>query len=144
MADDEYSGEIFSEDDELADLRRKKLENYEKRLFQKENTGVTAVNDISFPEFVKVSRNAVVDVWAEWCGPCRRVAPVIEELSEEFTGQVSFAKCNSDESPGVSGRFMITAIPTLLFFSGGQLCDRLTGAYPKENIRQRIISAFQL
>jgi len=142
FADDAEDTNIL--DDELSQLRKQRLLDIEKRLMKDEDWSVTSINDLTFREFVKINKHVVVDMWAEWCGPCRRVAPVIEELSEEFCGQVSFAKCNTDESPSITNELMITAIPTLLFFSGGEICDRLAGAYPKENLKARIISAFQL
>ncbi|MDD3406836.1 MAG: thioredoxin [Methanomicrobium sp.] len=120
------------------------MEEMGKRFSGMKNDEVISVNDMTFDNLVKKSRYLVADMWAEWCGPCRRVAPVIEELSSEFSGVVSFAKCNTDESPEISSRYMITAIPTLLFFSGGEICERITGAYPKESIKSRIISAFSL
>ncbi|MDD4300721.1 MAG: thioredoxin [Methanomicrobium sp.] len=144
MADNEYSEDDSFVDDEISALRRKRLQEMERDVFKKEVCGVTPLSEFTFYEFTKSHRYAVVDMWAEWCGPCRRVAPVIEELSEEFAGQVAFAKCNTDECPRISNQFMITAIPTLLFFSGGEICERLTGAYPKESLKNRIVSVFQL
>ena len=71
----------------------------------------------------------VIDFWAEWCGPCRMVAPVIEELSREYSGQVTFAKCNTDENPGIAGGFGISAIPTIILFRDGNAADIVVGAY---------------
>jgi thioredoxin 1 len=85
-------------------------------------------------------RNGVtlVDFWAEWCGPCRRIAPIVEQLAGEYEGRASIAKLNVDENPNVPGRFMIRGIPTLLLFKNGQLADTLVGLAPKEDIARMI------
>jgi thioredoxin 1 len=80
----------------------------------------------------------LVDFWAEWCGPCRRIAPIVEELAGTYDGRASVAKMNVDENPGVPGRFMIRGIPTLLLFKDGQLADTLVGLAPKEDIARMI------
>ncbi|MDE2490659.1 MAG: thioredoxin [Elusimicrobia bacterium] len=80
----------------------------------------------------------VVDFWAPWCGPCRMLAPVVEELAEEYAGRVKVAKMNTDENPGVATALGISAIPTLLFFKDGKLVDRAMGAAPKAALKRRI------
>ena len=80
----------------------------------------------------------LVDFWAEWCGPCRRIAPIVEELAGTYDGRASVAKMNVDENPSVPGRFMIRGIPTLLLFKDGQLADTLVGLVPKEDIARMI------
>ena len=86
--------------------------------------------------FDEETRNGVVlvDFWAEWCGPCRRLAPTVEALAGEFAGRAIVAKLNVDENPNVPGRFMIRGIPTLLLFKDGQLAETLVGLRPKEDI----------
>ena len=86
--------------------------------------------------FDEETRNGVVlvDFWAEWCGPCRRLAPTVEALAGEFDGRAVVAKLNVDENPSVPGRFMIRGIPTLLLFKNGQLAETLVGLRPKEDI----------
>ena len=86
--------------------------------------------------FDQETKNGVVlvDFWAEWCGPCRRLAPTVEALAGEFDGRVTVAKLNVDENPGVPGRFMIRGIPTLLIFKNGQLAETLVGLAQKEDI----------
>jgi thioredoxin 1 len=86
----------------------------------------------------------VVDLWAPWCGPCRMVAPVIEELSAEFAGKISFGKLNTDENQRLAMTYGITAIPTILLFARGQLVEKVVGAYPKQLLRDRILRAFGL
>ncbi len=80
----------------------------------------------------------LVDFWAEWCGPCRRIAPIVEELAGTYDGRASVAKMNVDENPNVPSRFMIRGIPTLLLFKDGQLADTLVGLAPKEDIARMI------
>jgi thioredoxin 1 len=80
----------------------------------------------------------VVDFWAPWCGPCRIVGPVIEELAEEMAGEVSFSKVNVDESPEIAQRYQIRSIPTIGFFMGGEPVGAVVGAYPKAALKQVI------
>jgi thioredoxin 1 len=80
----------------------------------------------------------LVDFWAEWCGPCRRLAPAVDALATEFEGRATVAKLNVDENPNVPGRFMIRGIPTLLLFKNGQLAETLVGLAPKEDIARMI------
>ena len=79
-----------------------------------------------------------VDFWAEWCGPCRRIAPIVEQLAGEYEGRAAIGKLNVDENPNIPGRFMIRGIPTLLLFKDGQLADTLVGLAPKEDIARMI------
>jgi thioredoxin len=80
----------------------------------------------------------VVDVWAEWCGPCRMIAPVIDELAASMAGRVRFAKLNIDENPATAGRFGVRSIPTLLVFKDGHEVDRIVGVQPKTEIARRL------
>jgi thioredoxin 1 len=80
----------------------------------------------------------LVDFWAEWCGPCRRIAPIVEQLAGEYEGRATIAKLNVDENPNIPGRFMIRGIPTLLLFKNGQLAETLVGLAPKEDIVRMI------
>jgi len=100
------------------------------------------LGDDSFDEALKRYPLVVVDFWAEWCGPCRMVAPAIEELASAMAGRVTFGKCNTDHNPRLAARFGISAIPTLLLFREGAFVDRVIGAYPKEAILARVLRAF--
>jgi thioredoxin 1 len=80
----------------------------------------------------------LVDFWAEWCGPCRRLAPTVDALASEFDGRATVAKMNVDENPNVPGRYAIRGIPTLLLFKGGQLAETIVGLAPKEDIARMI------
>ena len=86
---------------------------------------------------------AIVDFWAEWCGPCRLIAPVLEEVAEASQGQVVLMKVNVDESPGLAARYGIRSIPTMLFVRDGEVVDRVVGAVPKAVLQQHIERASQ-
>ncbi|MBI4056244.1 MAG: thioredoxin [Elusimicrobia bacterium] len=97
------------------------------------------LTDASFDKDVLQSNQPVlVDFWAPWCGPCRMLSPVVEELAKEYTGKVMVAKLNTDEHPNTATRFKITAIPTLLFFKGGKVVEHLVGVYSKAEIKKRL------
>jgi thioredoxin 1 len=97
-----------------------------------------AITDASFDAEVLNGPNpVVVDFWAEWCAPCRMVAPVLEELAVEYGGKVKVAKLNIDDNPSTSAKFGIRSIPTLLFFKGGRLVDQYVGAASKNELKKR-------
>ena len=132
-------------DDELALLlekRRKELE--EKMRHEKKTPKVENIDEMHFQQFIKTHPYVIVDFWAEWCGPCRRIAPIMDELSMEFSEKVAFAKCNTDDNRSLAMQFNIDAIPAMMLFSNGQLVDRIIGAYPKEAIREKIVRKFRL
>ncbi len=96
------------------------------------------LSDASFSSEISKYPLMVVDFWAAWCGPCRMVAPIIEQLAKEYAGRVAFGKLNVDENPLTSGEFEVQSIPTLLIFRNGEAVDGIVGAVPKYQIETRI------
>jgi len=102
----------------------------------------TAVSDASFDQDVKKADLPVlVDFWAEWCGPCRTVGPILEELSEEFAGQLKVVKLDVESNPGIAQAYNIRGIPALLLFKNGEVAGQQIGALPKQQLRAWISGA---
>ena len=103
---------------------------------------VIAVSDSDFEAKVEKSElPCLVDFWAPWCGPCKAIGPVIDELADEFAGKVQVAKMNVDDSPSTPGKFGIKAIPTLILFKNGEAVDRITGAVGKGQLKELMSKA---
>ncbi|MBR3029795.1 MAG: thioredoxin [Bacteroidales bacterium] len=98
------------------------------------------ISDSNFEAILGEGLPVMVDFWAPWCGPCRRVSPIVEELAAEYEGKVKICKCNVDENDGIPMKYSIRNIPTLLFFKNGELVDRLVGAVPKQEIEDKLKS----
>ena len=97
------------------------------------------LTDANFQEKVLDSdKLTMIDFWAEWCGPCRAIGPVVEELSKEYDGTVNVGKVNVDENPQLSVKYGITSIPAILFVKGGEVVDKLVGSQPKGNSVKKI------
>ncbi|MEM2248823.1 MAG: thioredoxin [Candidatus Bathyarchaeia archaeon] len=131
---------VLDEDEELERIRRRKMED----LLRRRNTASEPISepievtDSNFHEVVRSSRLVVIDCWAQWCAPCRMMAPIIDELAKEYAGKILFGKLNVDENPEVPGQYQIMSIPTFLVFKDGVLVDRIVGAMPKKILEQRI------
>jgi thioredoxin len=101
--------------------------------------GPVQVTDQTFGTEVEQSATPVLlDLWADWCGPCHMLAPTVDQLSSEMAGRVKVAKINIDENPGTADRFDVRSIPTLLVLKGGKVVDRLVGVQPKQEIVRRL------
>ncbi|HWO94302.1 MAG TPA: thioredoxin [Dehalococcoidia bacterium] len=102
----------------------------------------TDVTDSDFDTAVlKAERPVLVDFWAPWCGPCRMVAPIVEELADEYEGKVEFRKLNTDDNPATAGRYGIRSIPTLLVFKDGEPVGQIVGFRPKSDLKKRLDAA---
>ena len=130
--------------DELDEIRKKKME---KMMSEQNKPSMPKVEYSSKPVIVTDSTLdaalnqyplLIVDCWAEWCGPCRMIGPIIEDLAKELSGRAVFGKMNVDENMQTSNKYRISAIPTLLVFKDGKLLDKLVGAYPKATLAGKI------
>ena len=127
------------DDPELAAIRAKKLDRLLSAASAPNFTASTwsgpiALSDATFPAEVRKPGAILVDFWAEWCGPCHRVAPVLEEVARARADRLRLGKMNVDENPATPSRFGITSIPTMLLFKDGKLVDGIVGAVPKAEI----------
>jgi len=134
----------MEEDEELGRIRDRMLKDMMKKTETKpESESLLAdkpieVNDSSFSDAIRKEGLVVVDCWAAWCGPCRMVGPMIEELAKEYAGKILFGKLNVDKNQKVPLEYQIMSIPTILVFKDGKLVDRIVGAMPKKILEQRI------
>ncbi len=96
------------------------------------------ITDTNLQEVLTSSKVALIDFWAVWCGPCRMLSPIVDEIAEEYAGKITVAKCNVDDAEDVAAQFGIRSIPTLLFFKDGVLADKTVGAVPKAEIADKI------
>lgn len=103
--------------------------------------GAMQVNTANWDsEVLQANELVMVDFWAVWCGPCKMIAPTVEELAKEYAGRVKVCKLDTDESPEVAGRYKIMGIPTIMFFKQGQKVDQVVGAVPKTQLKSKIDS----
>jgi thioredoxin 1 len=130
--------------DELEDIRKRKMEKIMSEMNKPPTPSVelpskpVVVTDATIDSAVSQYPLFILDCWAEWCGPCRMIGPVIEELAAEMKGRVVFGKLNVDDNMQTANKHRISAIPTLMVFKDGKLIDKLVGAYPKANLIAKI------
>ncbi|MBS9522577.1 thioredoxin [Litoribacter ruber] len=96
------------------------------------------ITDANFEEVIKSEQPILVDFWAEWCGPCKMIGPVVEEIAGEYEGKAVVGKVDVDSNPNVAAKFGIRSIPTLLFFKNGEIVDKQVGAVPKTVLAQKL------
>jgi thioredoxin 1 len=131
--------------DTLEMIKQKKLEELKKQYMKGGKTMEkkwpdTPIHliDADIDETIRKFQTIIIDCWAPWCGPCRMIGPIIEELAKEMQGKIVFGKLNVDENPQTSMKYGIMSIPTMLVFKNGQLVDRIVGAMPKEMLLQKL------
>jgi len=137
---------VDMKDEDLEKIKRKRLEEMMKSISEK-NVKKTSLQtsskpvdltDATFNKFVEDNNLSVIDCWAPWCGPCRFVSPVVEELARDYVEKISFGKLNVDKNQRVAAQYGIRSIPTLLVFKDRKLVDQIVGAMPRQMLEPRI------
>jgi thioredoxin 1 len=123
------------EDKELEKIKEKKMAEMKK---DQQKAGVVKLTSITFDDFLKSDLPILVDFWADWCMPCRMMAPVMEELAQEFAGKVMFGKLNVDDNPDVASRYGIMSIPHFLIFKNGNVAQKIVGAVGKDPLANAV------
>jgi thioredoxin 1 len=127
-------------DDEINEIMQKKMKQYKEKMNDTETNNHIPIilNDYNFTESVNKFQFLIVDFWAAWCGPCKIITPMIEQLSNELAGKAVIGKLNVDENPNVSNAFGIQSIPTIIIFKNGKAVDRIIGAMTKSQLLLKI------
>lgn len=123
-------------DDELAQLRARRIQALQSQAATNESEGPAILTDDTLNAFVANHPISLVDVWAAWCGPCRTMEPIVEELSHEWKGRVGVGKLNADENYESVARFDVQGIPAFLFFKDGKFAGKVVGARPKRDFTE--------
>jgi thioredoxin 1 len=131
--------------DELEEIKKKKLEQLKNRymirgksMIEKMPNRPIEIKDTDFDEYIKKYQTIVIDCWAPWCGPCKMVEPVIDDLAGEMQGKIVFGKLNIDENQMTASKYGIMSIPSLLVFKNGELVDKIVGAMPKDILKTKL------
>ena len=130
--------------DELDEIKRKKMEKMMKDMNKPTAPSIelpdkpVIVTDATIESMASAYPLFILDCWAEWCGPCRMIGPIIEQLAAEMKGQAVFGKLNVDQNMQTANKYRISAIPTLMIFKDGKLIDKLVGAYPKPALEAKL------
>ena len=131
--------------DELEEIKKRKMEKMMREMNKPDEPAIELpgkpiiVTDSSVDAAAGQYPLLILDCWAEWCGPCRMIGPIIEELARELKGKAVFGKLNVDENMQTANKYRISAIPTLMIFKDGKLIDKLVGAYPKPALTAKIL-----
>jgi thioredoxin 1 len=126
------------DDKELEKIKEEKI----KKMLDQAKVGVTKLTTTSFDDFINTDKPVLVDFWADWCMPCRMMAPVMDELSQVYAGKAKFGKVNVDENPQIAGRYGIMSIPHFLIFKNGSRVEKIVGAVgrgPLENALKKYL-----
>ena len=125
--------------DELEAIRKKKIEQIiKKKELESYPDKPINVTDTNFNEFISKYPLVVIDCWAEWCGPCRMLAPTIDELAAQYRGKIVFGKLNTDQNRATAMQYKLSSIPAMLVFKNGKFAGQIIGAVPKEHIIQQL------
>ncbi len=139
--EDEHD-DVSAADDELEAIKQKKMAELQKVAAERQAMSAITqpihLTDSNFASETAKYPLMLVDFWAPWCGPCRMVAPIIDQLAKEYAGKVIFGKVNVDENPAISNTFGIASIPTMMMFKGGKVIDVIIGAMPKGQIEMKL------
>src|ERR671910_2684976 len=129
-------------DEEILEIKQRKLREMQKMATMRSTmnsiTRPIVLTDLNFSEEISKYPVMLIDFWAPWCGPCRMVSPIIEQLSREYSGKVAFGKVNVDENQKIAASFGIQSIPTLMIFKGSKAVDVIIGAMPKAQIEMKL------
>jgi thioredoxin 1 len=135
------------EDSEIEKILIKKYLNMIKRSSKEEKSEdkvVYYLDSTNFDKFLNENTNVIVDFFADWCGPCKMMAPIFEQIAREYSPSIMFAKLNVDKSPDITERFFIMGVPTIIYFKSGKVVEKIVGAVSKNILKQKIKEVYGL